>query len=136
MERRAAAEADHQDAPPPVEVVEEARLRFANHPVVEDQADEIGAGEILVVRSIPTRDFQQKFDICRVLRSRGSTFEVRLYSLRANKYLDNGEDAEVEVGAILLRGDILTKKNQLTISARKSIDKQLELEENDRMVTD
>ena len=46
---------------------------------------------------------------------------------------DNGE---VEVGSILLRGDILTQKNQLTINSRKLVEQQLELEGNDRMVTE
>lgn len=100
---------------------------------------QVDVGSILAVRSIG--DDEDPFWICKLLSKEGETCHVKFFGV-ANKTWKEMADAEVgafgevEMGSILSRGALLTTKGKLKEHVLKEIEKQIDAEKEDRMVTD
>lgn len=100
---------------------------------------QVDIGSILAVRSVG--DNNNPFWICKLLRKAGETCHVKFF--RVDKKIwkevsdtDKKAFGEVEMASILSRGALLTIKGKIKESVLKEIERQLEAESNDRMLTD
>jgi hypothetical protein len=76
------------------------------------------------------------------MSQQGTTCKVRYYDTSDEKIWkemqasEKESEGEVEIGAILIKGALLTVKGTLKEPVRREIEKQLEAEDGDRMITD